>query len=191
LKNIKSRKKKGIDKWAVKPPFYFIMEKLWSPWRSQYIDSFKDKSPKSGCFLCDASNQDVNDHNNLLVHKGKLVFTILNLYPYNNGHLMIVPNSHKCDLISLTQDENMEIIEEIRLAVQALNVILKPEGFNIGANIGKASGAGVDDHIHFHVVPRWNGDTNFMPVLGEVKVISQDLLTTKSKLQTAFAEFLG
>ena len=167
------------------------MEKLWSPWRSQYIDSFKDKTPKSGCFLCDASKQNVEDSDNLLVHKGKLVFTILNLYPYNNGHLMIVPNSHKSDLISLAQDENLEIIQEVRLAVQAVEIILKPEGFNVGANIGKASGAGVDDHIHFHVVPRWNGDTNFMPVLGEVKVISQDLLTTKKKLQTAFKQLTG
>ncbi len=167
------------------------MEKLWSPWRSQYIDSFKDKTPKSGCFLCDAAKQNVDDSDNLLVHKGKLVFTILNLYPYNNGHLMIVPNSHKSDLISLTQDENLEVIQEVRLAVQALEIILKPEGFNVGANIGKASGAGVDDHIHFHVVPRWNGDTNFMPVLGEVKVISQDLLSTKKKLQTAFKQLTG
>ena len=167
------------------------MEKLWSPWRSQYIDSFKDKTPKSGCFLCDAAKQNVDDSDNLLVHKGKLVFTILNLYPYNNGHLMIVPKTHKSDLLSLTQDENTEVIQEVRLAVQALEIILKPEGFNVGANIGKASGAGVDDHIHFHVVPRWNGDTNFMPVLGEVKVISQDLLSTKKKLQTAFKQLTG
>jgi ATP adenylyltransferase len=167
------------------------MEKLWSPWRSQYIDSFRDKSPKSGCFLCDAWKFNVDDTDNLLVHKGKLVFTILNLYPYNNGHLMIVPNAHKSDFLSLTQDENLEVIQEVKLAVQALEIILKPEGFNIGANIGKAGGAGVDDHIHFHVVPRWNGDTNFMPVLGEVKIISHDLLATKKKLQTAFTQLLG
>lgn len=167
------------------------MEKLWSPWRSQYIESFKDKSSKSGCFLCDASKMNVDDYGNLLVHKGKLVFTILNLYPYNNGHLMIVPNAHKSDFLSLTHDENMEVIKEARLAIKALGIVLNPEGFNFGANIGKASGAGVDDHIHFHVVPRWNGDTNFMPVLGEVKVISQDLLATKEKLQTAFKQLLS
>ena len=162
------------------------MQKLWSPWRSQYIESFKDKTSKSGCFLCDAAKLNADDSDNLLVAKGKLTFTILNLYPYNNGHLMIVPYAHKADLHSLTKEENLEIMEQLKLCVSALEEVLRPEGFNIGVNIGKASGAGVDDHIHYHIVPRWNGDTNFMPVLGEVKVISQDLLTTKKNLQAAF-----
>ena len=162
------------------------MQKLWSPWRSQYIDSFKDKSPKTGCFLCDAAKLNADDSDNLLVTKGILTFTILNLYPYNNGHLMIVPYAHKADLLSLTKDEGLEITEQLKLSVRALEEVLIPEGFNIGVNIGKASGAGVDDHIHYHIVPRWNGDTNFMPVLGEVKVISQDLLTTKKNMQAAF-----
>lgn len=161
------------------------MEKLWSPWRSQYIDSFKEKLPKKGCFLCEAAKLDVEDEKNLLVYKGKSAFTILNLYPYNNGHLMIVPFAHKSDLLSLTEEEIYDIMSQIKLAEKALGEVLKPEGFNIGTNIGKASGAGVDDHIHFHIVPRWNGDTNFMPVLGEVKVISQDLLTTKRNLLAA------
>ncbi len=165
------------------------MKKLWSPWRSQYIDSFKDKIPKTGCFLCDAAKLDAEDSENFLVYKGRLTFTILNLYPYNNGHLMIVPYRHSGDLLSLSDEENLEIMNQIKLSVKALGEILKPEGFNIGANLGKASGAGVDDHIHYHVVPRWNGDTNFMPVLGEVKVISQDLLTTKKNLQAAFIKF--
>jgi ATP adenylyltransferase len=163
-----------------------MMEKLWSPWRTQYIESFKDKTTKSGCFLCDAAKLNVEDADNLLIHKGPLTFTILNLYPYNNGHLMIVPYNHKGDLLSLSNEENFEIMQQLKLSVKVLQEVLKPEGFNIGANIGKASGAGVDDHIHFHIVPRWNGDTNFMPVLGEVKVISQDLLTTKKNLQSAF-----
>lgn len=162
------------------------MEKLWSPWRSQYIESFKDKTPKSGCFLCDAAKLNVESNDNLLVHKGKLTFTILNLYPYNNGHLMIVPYNHKADLLSLSDEENLEIMLQLKFSVKALEEVLRPEGFNIGTNIGKASGAGVDDHIHFHIVPRWNGDTNFMPVLGEVKVISQDLLATKKNLLTVF-----
>jgi len=161
------------------------MQKLWSPWRSQYIDSFKDKSSKKGCFLCDAAKLNADDADNLLILKNPFTFTILNLYPYNNGHLMIVPYSHKADLLSLSKEENLEIMEQLKLSVRALEEVLSPEGFNIGVNIGKASGAGVDDHIHYHIVPRWNGDTNFMPVLGEVKVISQDLLSTKKNLQAA------
>lgn len=161
------------------------MQKLWSPWRSQYIESFKDKTPKSGCFLCDTAKLNPEDSNNLLIHKGRLTFTVLNLFPYNNGHLMIVPYKHIGDMFLLSDEENLEIMRQLKLSAQALEEILNPEGFNIGTNIGKASGAGVDDHIHFHIVPRWNGDTNFMPVLGDVKVISQDLLTTKKNLQTA------
>ena len=162
------------------------MEKLWSPWRSQYIESFKNKSPGTNCFLCDAAKLNADDADNLIIFKGPHTFTILNLYPYNNGHLMIVPYAHKGDLLSLSKEENMEIMEQLKHSVRALGEVLRPEGFNIGLNIGKASGAGVDDHIHFHIVPRWVGDTNFMPVLGEVKVISQDLLTTKKNLQSAF-----
>jgi ATP adenylyltransferase len=167
------------------------MQKLWSPWRSQYIDSFKDKSTKTCCFLCDCAKLNSDDADNLLIRKGSSTFTILNLYPYNNGHLMIVPYAHKADLLSLSDEENLEIMEQLKLSVKALEEVLRPEGFNIGVNIGKASGAGVDDHIHFHIVPRWNGDTNFMPVLGEVKVISQDLLTTKKNLQSAFKKLLN
>lgn len=167
------------------------MNKLWSPWRSQYIEAFKDKTPKSGCFLCDSAKLNADAADNLLLQKGSLTFTILNLYPYNNGHLMIVPYAHKADLLSLSDEENLEIMEQLKLSVRALEEVLKPEGFNIGVNIGKASGAGVDDHIHFHIVPRWNGDTNFMPVLGEVKVISQDLLATKKNLQSAFKKIIN
>ena len=161
------------------------MEKLWSPWRSLYIESFKEKQPNTGCFLCDCIKLNVDDTENLLIYKGDVSFIILNLYPYNNGHLMIVPYSHKADLLSLSAQESTEMMNLLKLSVQALDEVLKPEGYNIGVNLGKAAGAGVDDHIHFHIVPRWNGDTNFMPVLGEVKVISQDLLITKKNLQAA------
>lgn len=167
------------------------MEKLWSPWRSQYIESFKEKSAKSNCFLCDAKQMNEDSSDNLLIHKGKHAFVILNLYPYNNGHLMVVPYSHKPDLLSLSEDEVTEIFYLLKISNIALTETLKPEGFNIGTNIGKASGAGVDDHIHFHIVPRWNGDTNFMPVLGEVKVISQDLQTTKFNLQAEFKKLIN
>jgi ATP adenylyltransferase len=132
------------------------------------------------------SKENTDDLENLLVEKGELTFTVLNLYPYNNGHLMVVPYAHKEDFNQLSAEESAEIMVKLQLAIKALKMTIGPEGFNIGANFGKASGAGIDDHIHFHVVPRWNGDTNFMPVLGEVKVISQDLRSTKQKLLAAY-----
>ncbi len=158
------------------------MDKLWSPWRSQYIESFKDKDKNSNCILCDLANKEIEDDNSLVVNKSELTFTVLNLYPYNNGHLMVVPFRHTSDFSSLTVKEGLEIIQELKLAQAALKINFAPEGFNIGINLGKVSGAGIHEHIHFHIVPRWNGDTNFMPVLGEVKVISQDLLNTKREL---------
>lgn len=166
------------------------MNKLWSPWRSQYIDSFNDKSKETGCIFCQASKEELIDENSLLVNKQKHTFTILNLYPYNNGHLMVVPYRHTNDFNSLTEEENIEIFKGLQTAQEALKIISNPEGFNIGANIGKVSGAGIEEHIHFHIVPRWNGDTNFMPVIGEVKVISQDLLVTKNKLIEAYKKLI-
>lgn len=164
------------------------MEKLWSPWRSQYIDSLKhkEKESKGKCIFCELLDAEVSDITNLIVEKGEFTFTVLNLYPYNNGHLMIVPYRHTSDFSSLKDVEKMEVMNKLQLAEQALKIVSSPQGFNVGANIGKASGAGIDEHIHFHIVPRWNGDTNFMPALGEVKVISQDLLATKKQLLEAY-----
>jgi len=162
------------------------MEKLWSPWRTQYIESFKDKNKKSGCIFCDSLLTSMEDDTSLVVEKGKTTFTVLNLYPYNNGHIMIVPNRHTSSFDSLNSEEKLEIMEMLQLGIEALKIVSSPDGFNIGANLGKVSGAGIDDHIHFHIVPRWNGDTNFMPVLGEVKVLSQDLLQTKKALLEAY-----
>ncbi len=167
------------------------MEKLWSPWRSQYIDSFKKTDKQDGCVFCEMINKEVDDNKNLLIDKGDLTFTVLNLYPYNNGHLMIVPYRHTSDFLSLNKEENEEVMLKLQNACKALKIVYNPEGFNIGANIGKVSGAGIHEHIHFHIVPRWNGDTNFMPVLGEVKVISQDLMDTKEKLINAYHEILN
>ena len=164
------------------------MNKLWSPWRSQYIDSFKNKHEANGCVMCELSKGDVEDPETLLVNKGNFTFTVLNLYPYNNGHLMVVPFRHTGDFSTLTSEEKIEIMDKLQIAEKALKNISGPEGFNIGANLGRVSGAGIHEHIHFHIVPRWNGDTNFMPVLGEVKVISQDLLRTKKDLLAAYKE---
>ena len=163
------------------------MEKLWSPWRSKYISSFKDKKEDdNSCVFCDAQNENIEDEKSLVVHKGKEVFIVLNLYPYNNGHLMMIPYRHVSDYTELTKSELAEITELNSYCIKALKNIMKPQGFNFGANIGKAGGAGIDAHLHFHLVPRWNGDTNFMPALGEVKIISEDLLTTKSNLISEF-----
>ena len=162
------------------------MEKLWSPWRSKYIESLSKKKDDDECIFCEAAKNDVNDSENLLVRKGELTFTLLNLYPYNNGHLMIVPFRHIGDLDDLSIQEGSEVFRELQLARRALLDISQPQGFNIGANLGRVSGAGIDEHIHFHIVPRWSGDTNFMPVLGGVKVISQELKETKLKLLYAY-----
>jgi ATP adenylyltransferase len=161
-----------------------LMDKLWSPWRSKYIESIHIKD--GGCVFCTMSEDTVENPKSLIIHKGITTFTVLNLFPYNNGHMMVVPYKHTSDLEALSKSENIEIMDKLQLALKALKLVYNPEGFNIGANLGKVSGAGIDEHIHFHIVPRWNGDTNFMPVLGEVKVISQDLLVTKEKLIEAY-----
>ena len=162
------------------------MNNLWSPWRSKYIESFKNENEKGSCIFCEVVDKEITDNNNLLVTKSFLTITMLNLYPYNNGHLMIIPKRHVSNLDDLSKEESLAIMEEIKYAQQALTKVYQPHGFNVGANLGRASGAGIEDHIHFHIVPRWNGDTNFMPVLGEVKVISQDLLESKHKLIKAY-----
>jgi len=166
------------------------MEKLWSPWRSKYIESLSKKKDDDECIFCEAAKNDVNDPENLLVRKAEYTFTLLNLYPYNNGHLMIIPFRHINDLDELSDNEGFEIIKELQMARSALKVISQPHGFNIGVNLGRVGGAGIHEHIHFHIVPRWNGDTNFMPVLGEVKVISQELKETKLKLINAYKKLM-
>jgi len=167
------------------------MEKLWSPWRSKYIESFKSDEDKSKCIFCQMVDLNPTDKDNLLIDNSERTFTVLNLYPYNNGHLMIVPKSHTSDFSELKSDEISECFEKLQLAEKALRKTLNPQGFNIGANIGRIAGAGIEDHIHFHIVPRWNGDSNFMPVIGDVKVISQDLAETKSKLLQAYSEIIN
>ncbi len=165
------------------------MDKLWSPWRSKYIESFKEES-KTGCIFCDAVEQNVDDDKTLLVHKGKYSFVVLNLYPYNGGHLLVVPYRHLSDFQDLSDDELTEIMKLTKISIKALGLQSKPQGFNFGANLGRAAGAGIDTHIHFHLVPRWVGDSNFMPVIGQVKVISQDLLDLKNNLIQQFKNLL-
>jgi ATP adenylyltransferase len=147
------------------------MENIWAPWRITYI---KNNSEEKGCFLCNAF-QDNQDEKYFVIYRGKECFCILNKYPYNNGHLMIVPGKHKADISDLTDVEMLEIMRLARDMKETLTRIMKPEGFNIGINLGKPAGAGLIGHFHLHIVPRWNGDTNFMPVISDVKVIPQSL----------------
>jgi ATP adenylyltransferase len=164
------------------------MKNLWSPWRSKYIESFKDGQSQGNCIFCEAIDKDIFDMSNLVVRKKENTLIVMNLYPYNNGHLLIVPKRHLGSIEELSADESHEMMDEIILAEKVLQKIYSPQGFNIGANLGRAGGAGIADHIHFHIVPRWNGDSNFMPVIGEVKVISQDLADTKKKLLSGYKE---
>jgi ATP adenylyltransferase len=164
------------------------VERMWSPWRSQYIDSFKGKGkkkPKKASLFTEAWKSR-DDNRNLIVWRGKHCFVIMNRYPYNSGHIMIVPYRQTRDFVDLTPEELGEMMTTVQRAIEVLNETMGPHGFNFGANLGRVSGAGVDDHIHFHLVPRWNGDTNFMPVLADTKVISEDMRKTLKNLQKAF-----
>jgi ATP adenylyltransferase len=151
------------------------MEQLWAPWRAQYIrESTEAAQPDSGCFLCRGlAGQD--DRQNLLAWRRPHSAVFLNRYPYSNGHLLVAPLVHYGTLAELEGAALLEPVETVRLAVRILDRMLRPSGYNIGVNLGKAAGAGLPGHLHWHVVPRWDGDTNFMPVLGETKVIVESL----------------
>jgi len=157
------------------------MDILWAPWRIQYIE----KPEETGCIFCfkPAENQ---DKKNLIIYRTEYCFVIMNFYPYNNGHLMVVPFQHTSDLVDLSAKERIELMELLVLCKDVLNRTISPHGFNIGMNLGQVAGAGVKDHLHFHIVPRWNGDTNFMPVCSHTKVISEGLFETWEKLKRAF-----
>jgi ATP adenylyltransferase len=158
------------------------MKKLYSPWRSAYIQTFSEKNKSKGCLFCSMTKQ-TSDAENLVVWRGNFCFVVLNKYPYNSGHLMIVPYKHTSRFDKLTKEEHVEISTATAKCISALEHISKPHGFNFGANLGRVAGAGIDKHIHFHIVPRWNGDTNFMPVIAGTKVISEDLKKTWRSLK--------
>jgi ATP adenylyltransferase len=154
---------------------------LYSPWRLEYILSGKD----SGCIFCSKPEAE-NDVQHLIVYRSKHCYVILNLYPYNNGHIMVVPLEHANTLSKLSKVAYNDVFSTVRLAETVLNEVYKCEGMNIGINIGKAAGAGVDEHIHVHLVPRWNGDGNFMSVVGGERVIPEAFDRAYKKLKTAF-----
>jgi ATP adenylyltransferase len=154
---------------------------LWAPWRIEYIRSEKEVE----CFLCRMFTG-TNDQDNLLLFRGNTCAVVMNRYPYSSGHLMVAPYRHIASLDGLTPEENLEMASLTARAVAVLNEVIAPQGFNIGINLGEAAGAGLKDHLHQHIVPRWNGDTNFMPVMGGPRVIPEALDTTYALLVKPF-----
>jgi ATP adenylyltransferase len=158
------------------------LERLYSPWRLAYVTAASGES-SSGCVFCDALGR--NDA--LILHRGTHCFVILNLYPYNNGHLMVVPLRHIARLADARAEELSELMALTRTAEMALAEAYAPHGLNMGLNLGKPAGAGVLDHLHMHVVPRWNGDTNFMSIVGETRVLPEEISVTADRLRPIFA----
>ncbi|MCZ7585784.1 MAG: HIT domain-containing protein [Deltaproteobacteria bacterium] len=162
------------------------MNRLWAPWRVPYL---KGEKPV-GCIFCDKPKED-RDEDNLILHRGTHHFVIMNLFPYSNGHLMIVPYLHTDALEDLDAAAAVELFDLIKAARKALLESMNPEGFNVGINLGRVAGAGIHEHVHVHVVPRWLGDTNFMPTLAGTKVISEHIQESYRKLAPHFADWPG
>jgi ATP adenylyltransferase len=158
------------------------MERLWTPWRMQYVSTADDAD---GCIFCDhlAEGEDEAVH---ILYRGDRVFVILNAFPYNSGHLMVAPNRHVAELSDLDADDRRELMEVTSKSVDVLRAAMDPHGFNVGMNLGRVAGAGIPGHVHMHVVPRWGGDTNFMPVVGETKVLPEMIEQTDAKLRPHF-----
>src|ERR1044072_5667016 len=158
------------------------MEHIWSPWRYKYIAS-ADRQP--GCVFCRVRDEQ-KDEENYVVYRGQLNFVILNLFPYTSGHLMIVPYEHAASFADASEEVTTEMMALAKQAQRALEAEYHPDGFNMGLNLGRAAGAGVADHLHLHVVPRWSGDANFVSIIGETRVLPEDLATTSSRLRKHF-----
>jgi len=155
------------------------MKHLWSPWRKAYVQNHKKEE---GCIFCNRVGQ-ADSSENLIVFRGDRAFVILNRFPYNNGHLMIAPYAHQPSLELLDAEARAEMMELAARAIEVLRALYRPEGFNLGVNIGEVAGAGVAGHVHLHVVPRWAGDTNFMSALGETRVLPEALEETWEKVR--------
>ena len=158
------------------------MERLWAPWRMSYILGEK----VSRCIFCTSAAAS-DDQESLVLYRDSNCFIMMNRFPYNNGHLMVAPLRHVGNLEELEDAEGLELMQLLRLSIVVMRAELGPEGFNIGCNLGHTAGAGIVDHVHLHVVPRWNGDTNFMPVLSETKIINEALGQTYAKLKERFS----
>jgi len=170
-----------IQEYMDEPP-HDHLQRLWAPWRMEYILSKK----KQVCVFCEALKYG-NDRDAYIVYRGQLGFTILNLYPYNNGHVMVLPYRHIATLGDLTPAERAELMELTEQSISALEKAMHPEGFNVGINLGRAAGAGIETHVHMHVVPRWAGDTNFTTVISETRTLPELLSQTYERLHRAMA----
>lgn len=167
------------------------MKTLWAPWRIEYLTKGDQKAVKhklvNDCIFCDAASKEPHV-NNLVLYKGKKSFVIMNKYPYSNGHLMVIPYRHLADLSKLSKEEHAEMGKLMGVTTQILKKYGHCDGFNLGMNLGQASGAGVKDHLHYHIVPRWAGDHNFMPVLADARVVPEHLHATYKKLRKLFKD---
>jgi ATP adenylyltransferase len=165
-----------------------MIEQIWAPWRLQYIES-AGKSER--CIFCDFPAQgEAHDADNLIVHRSPYGFLILNAFPYSNGHLMVVPFRHTTSMEDYSDEELLDIMKLTRLSLRLLQSAYHPEGFNTGLNIGRVAGAGIANHLHWHIVPRWNGDTNFMTAVSGIRVIPERLENTYKRLRQALPEAL-
>ncbi len=158
------------------------MDVLWAPWRMEYILSNKKDDQ---CIFCPTEDR-TNDEDRLILYVGPMSMVIMNRYPYINGHLLVMPVRHVPTLDALSEEESLDLIIKVRKTINILKQEMSPDGFNVGLNLGKVAGAGVEEHMHFHIVPRWNGDTNYMTVLGDVRVIPEHIRETYKKLLPYF-----
>jgi ATP adenylyltransferase len=159
------------------------MDNLWAPWRMAYIEG----EPEPGCLFCRTLEAPEKDVENFVLWRPKGALVMLNKFPYNSGHLMVAPMRHTGDLTDLAAAEIGDVMAALQRSIALLKEVMRPDGFNVGANLGRPAGAGIPDHVHFHAVPRWSGDTSFMPVLAETKVINEHLEATAAKLRAALA----
>ncbi len=160
---------------------------LWAPWRIEYIRAPKDQ----GCFFCEYWADPGSDEANLVLARGEGCFAVMNKYPYNGGHMMVAPSAHVARLAELEEGVLVGMMRMVQVAEKVLGDVLRPQGFNVGFNLGRPAGAGVEDHLHLHVVPRWEGDTNFMPVLDDTRVVPVALAELWALLAPAFGEEVG
>lgn len=166
------------------------MKQIWAPWRMEYIkqaQNSKLKAKNSGCFLCAYNRK--KDNKNFILYYGKYSFIIMNRFPYNAGHIMIAPYRHIGQIEKLNSNETTEMFRLLQQSIIIIKKIMNPDGFNVGINIGLVGGAGVPDHIHMHIIPRWLGDTNFMPIISDIKIINEELEKTFSKLKKEFDNY--
>ena len=164
-----------------------MVETLWSPWRYEYLNSAGSEQPSpSACVFCDLHQDPNEDEDRFILKRAAHNYVVLNLYPYISGHLLIIPYAHLGEFDSAPKETTDELMDLTKLCQAALRDVYRPQGFNLGMNLGRPAGAGIADHIHMHIMPRWTGDTNFMSTVGETRVIPEDLPTTYRKLRVKF-----